>query len=140
MTTGTGWSKQLPVARTVRPSTTTESRSNFSLSSTCHCARKVAGASTRSRWRSSLTSWAMTMPASIVFPSPTSSASMQPPLDKASMANTAASSWWGFRSTLASESARITRACPSEAFPVSSSAHSRWWKRVSARAGAGTDS
>ena len=53
----------------------------------------------------SATSWAMTMPASMVFPSPTSSASMQPPRDSESSANAAASTWCGLRSTRASESA-----------------------------------
>ena len=49
-------------------------------------------------------SWPSTMPASMVFPRPTSSASMQPPRDSESSANAAASTWWGLRSTFASDS------------------------------------
>ena len=76
----------------------------------------------------SATSWAMTMPASIVFPRPTSSASMQPPRDSESSAKHAASSWWGLRSTLASASAPASRSRESELLMVSSSASSRSWK------------
>ena len=52
-------------------------------------------------------------------------ASMQPPRESDSIAKTAASSWCGLRSTFASATARITRACPSATLPVSSSAISR---------------
>ena len=72
----------------------------------------------------SATSWAMTIPASIVFPSPTSSASMHPPRDSESSANAAASTWWGFKSTFASDSAEASRLELSPLLAVSSSAKS----------------
>lgn len=81
------------LARTLRRSTTTDSRSNFSLSSACHWVCNVARANTRDPLLA-LTHRAcvMTMPASMVFPSPTRSANMHPPRDKESMGEIAASS------------------------------------------------
>jgi hypothetical protein len=71
------------------------------------------------------------MPASMVFPSPTSSASMQPPRGNDSRAKAAASTWCGLRSTRASESAEASRSVARPLRSDSSSARSRWWKRVS---------
>ncbi len=53
-------------------------RKNFSASSWTHCLRRLAGATTRTRRRPSAHRWVRTRPASMVLPSPTSSARMTP--------------------------------------------------------------
>ena len=57
------------------------------------------GTTMRMRVAPSASSWAITRPALIVFPSPTSSARMQPPSGIRRRANITASIWWGVGST-----------------------------------------
>src|SRR3989338_8409563 len=88
--------------RQVLASSTTAGRLNFSSISIAHCLRKEAGQITNNRRLRSDQYWHRTIPASIVLPNPTSSAS-KTPLDNGDFnANKAASIWCGFRSTLAS--------------------------------------
>ena len=63
--------------------------------------RSAAGRMSRMRRRRSAHRWAITMPGSIVFPRPTSSARMAPFASGERIAHRAASTWCGLRSTLA---------------------------------------
>ena len=95
-----------------------DGRWNLSVNSCDHCLRRLAGRMISSLRRRSAQSWDSRRPASMVLPNPTSSARITPLEKGLRRAKRAASTWCGFRSTWASESADDNR-------PVSSSADRR---------------
>ena len=102
-------------------------RLNFSSSSSAHCLRSDAGQITSSRRLRSAQNWQSTMPASIVFPRPTSSARITPLESGDCRANSAASIWCGLRSTAASNSDMESRSMPLAARRVRSWAKYLAW-------------
>src|ERR1019366_8802116 len=80
--------------------------------------------------------WHSTMPASIVFPRPPSSARITPFESGDSRANTAASIWCGLRSTAASKRDMESRSMPLAALRVRSCAKYLAWYGVSVIGGA----
>ena len=66
-----------------------------------HCPSSGFGVISRIRFAPSARSWAMTRPASMVFPRPTSSARMHPPSRNRPSAKITASIWCGLASTRA---------------------------------------
>ena len=88
----------------------TAGRKNLSASSCTHCLRRLAGTTTMTRRRRLAQRCVRTSPASIVLPRPTSSARMTPLENGERNAKSAASTWWGLRSTWASSSALPMRA------------------------------
>src|SRR6266508_2359317 len=118
-------------ARTLSPSTTSESRPNLLESSSRHCARSEAGTRMTARAFPSAASWASTSPASTVLPSPTSSARTAPPVGSDASAKAAASIWCGLRSTAEWARAGTSREVPPPPRAVSASAATRWWNPLS---------
>ncbi len=127
-----GRSKGLPGReRALSPSTTSAARPKREQSSSRHWFRSDAGTSTMARPRPSEASCASTRPASMVLPSPTSSASTAPPVGSAASAKAAASTWCGLRSSDAWARAGARRAAPVPPRAVRVSAATIWWNGVS---------
>src|SRR5439155_5475971 len=72
----------------------------------CHCPIRDLGTMSRMRCAPSARLWAMTRPASMVLPSPTSSARMHPPSRRRRSAKMTASIWCGFGSIRRLEASR----------------------------------
>ena len=106
----------------------TDGNANFSSSSIIHCLRKLAGTIINILRFFSAHLCAIRIPASIVLPSPTSSASSAP-FEKGDLnANTAASTWCGFKSMREPmRAAAIRSIVPMGARRVSSFAKSCEW-------------
>ena len=99
----------------VRLSRMADGRKNLSASSWLHCLRRLAGAMTSTRRFRSAHFWAMSNPASMVLPSPTSSARIAPRESGFRKANSAASIWCGLRSTWASDRTAVSFSTLSDA-------------------------
>ena len=105
-----------------------DGRKNFSESSVVHCFRRFAGTIRSIFCFFSAHFWAITIPASIVFPSQTSSAKIAPFESGERKAKRAASIWWGLISTWAFASVSENFSTVSEDLRrVSSCARMRAW-------------
>lgn len=108
-----------------------DGRKNFSESSVVHCFRRFAGTISNIFCFFSAHFWAITIPASIVLPSPTSSARIAPFESGERNAKRAASIWWGLISTWAFASVAENFSTVSEDLRrVSSYARTRAWYLV----------